>query len=150
MNNYNLAQINVAKALADMDSPVMEGFVARLDEINALADQAPGFVWRLQTEEGDATSLQVFDDPRMLVNMSVWATVEDLKHYVYKSVHVELIRDREAWFSKMSDAHQALWWVPAGHTPTVEEGKEKLESIRHNGPTESAFTMARPFPVPAS
>lgn len=133
-----------------MESATMAGFVTRLDEINALADKSPGFVWRLQTEEGDATSIQAFDDPNLIVNMSTWENIESLKHYVYKTAHVELIRDRDAWFSKIATVHQALWWVPAGHIPTVSEGKEKLASLQSNGPSQEAFTFAKPFPQPGT
>jgi len=128
-----------------MDSQKMKSFVDRLDEINALADGSPGFVWRLQTEEGDATSIQAFDNPNMLVNMSVWEDLDALKNFVYKSSHVELIRDRDAWFNKMITVHQVLWWVPAGHIPTVDEGKEKLNDLQNNGATKSAFTFATAF-----
>lgn len=149
MSQYHLAQINIAKAREAMDSETMKGFVNRLDEINALADKTPGFIWRLQTAEGDATSIQAYDDPSLIVNMSTWQDVDALKHYVYKSVHVELVRDRDAWFSKMLQAHQALWWVPAGHTPSVEEGKTKLQYLEENGPSEHAFTFAKPFTAPS-
>jgi len=143
---WHLAQLNIAQAVDDMASEVMAGFVARLDEINALADAAPGFIWRLQTEEGDATSIQAFDDPSLLANMSVWADLESLKSYVYKSAHVELIRDRDAWFSKLVSAHQVLWWVPAGEIPTVAEARARLEHLQEHGPSGSAFTFAKPFP----
>ena len=145
MNQYHLAQINIAQAREPMDSATMEGFVDRLDEINALADKSPGFVWRLQTEEGNATSIQAFDDPLLLVNMSVWETVEDLKHFVYKSLHVELIGDRDAWFAKMLNVHQVLWWIPSGHLPSLDEGKEKLDYLQNNGTSKTAFTFARSF-----
>ena len=149
MNNYQLAQINVALARDEMDSELMAGFVARLDEINAIADQAAGFVWRLQTEAGDSTAIRVFDDPLLLVNLSVWDDLASLQNFVYKTAHVELLRDRDAWFSKLRSAHQALWWVPRGHTPSVGEAKDKLEHIRRLGPTAQAFTFARSFPPPA-
>lgn len=149
MTTYHLAQINIAKAVDDMQSPAMHGFTSRLDEINALAEQSPGFIWRLQTEEGDATSIQVMDDPLVIVNMSVWQDVESLKHFVYKTIHVELIQDREAWFSKMADAHQALWWVPEGYQPSAEEGVERLQRLRLEGPSPRAFTMAKTMPKPA-
>lgn len=145
---YHLAQINIAKARDEMDSETMRGFVERLDEINALADQSEGFVWRLQTEAGDATTIQAFDDPLLLVNMSVWESVEALKHYVYKSAHVELIRDRDAWFFKMVEAHQVLWWIPAGHIPSVEEGKQRLALLNQQGVSPEAFTFAKPQDPP--
>ena len=149
MNHYRLAQINIAEAKAEMDTEVMAGFVARLENINALADSSPGFIWRLQSEDGDSTAIRVFDSALLLINISVWETLESLKNFVYKSAHVELIQDRDAWFDKFKSAHQALWWIPEEHIPTVEEGKERLEHIQLNGPTEYAFTFARPFPVTA-
>ena len=145
MNHYHLAQINIAKAQGSMDSEVMKGFVDRLDEINNLADKSPGFVWRLQTEDGDATSIQAFDDPSIIVNMSVWENIETLKNFVYKSLHVDLIRDRDAWFNKIINAHQVLWWIPVGHIPSVSEGKEKLELLELKGPSSEAFTFSEPF-----
>ena len=144
MSRYHLAQINIAKALDSMDSDVMKGFVDRLDEINDLADKSKGFIWRLQTEEGDATSIQAFDDPSLIVNMSVWENIDLLKKFVYRSMHVELIQDRDAWFNKIKNAHQVLWWIPVGHIPTVNEGKEKLELLQLNGPSKDAFTFSKP------
>jgi len=145
MNKHHLAQINIAQAKDGMESSTMQGFVNRLDEINALADQSPGFVWRLQTDDGDATSIQVYDNPLIIVNMSVWDNIASLKHFVYKTVHVELIKDRDAWFDKMPEMHQALWWVPAGHVPSVQEGQEKLKLLQEHGATKKAFTFARFF-----
>ncbi len=145
MNAFHLAQINIAQARDSMESGTMKGFVNRLDEINALADVSPGFVWRLQTEEGDATSIQAYEDPNLIVNMSVWEDIESLKHYVYKTAHVELIRDRDAWFSKIKTVHQTLWWIPKEHVPTVAEGKEKLAILQSHGPSQQAFTFAKPF-----
>ncbi len=141
---YQLAQINIAQAQDSMDSETMQGFVDRLDEINSIADNAPGFIWRLQSEEGDATSIRAFDNPLLLINMSVWKDIESLKAFVYKTFHVELIQDRDAWFGKMLQVHQALWWVPAGHIPTIEEGKQKLDYLQQHGPGETTFTFAKP------
>ena len=145
---YQLAQINIAQAKAEMDTETMSNFMARLDEINSIADNADGFVWRLQSEEGDSTSIRVFDDPLLLVNISVWDDIESLKNYVYKSLHVELIRDRDAWFNKLETMHQTLWWVPKGHIPTTQEAKEKLDIIRESGPSQEAFTFGRNFNKP--
>ena len=147
-STYQLAQINIAQAQDSLESTTMQGFVARLDEINTLADRSEGFVWRLQGEDGDYTSVQAYDDPRILVNMSVWRDIDTLKQFVYKSVHVELIRDRDAWFHKMPEMHQALWWVPEGHLPSVAEGKQKLEMLQAKGPSQAAFSFARSFPAP--
>jgi len=149
MSSYHLAQINIAKAKADMQSSIMEGFVKRLDEINLLADDSKGFVWRLQTDDGDATGIRILDDSKLIVNMSVWRDIESLKNYVYKSAHVELIRDRGAWFNKMIETQIALWWIPAGDIPSVKNGEEKLNYLEDNGPTDLAFTFARMFPQPS-
>jgi len=149
IDRYHLAQINVALAKAEMESAVMQGFVSRLEEINTLADSSPGFVWRLQDESGDATSILVFDEPLLLVNMSVWESLEALKNYVYQSLHVEVLRNRSAWFDAMKETHLALWWIPAGHIPTTVEAKKKLEHIRQHGPTAEAFTFGKPYPAPS-
>ena len=149
MNYFYLAQVNVALAKDNMESEVMKGFVSRLDEINALADRAEGFVWRLKDDGGSATAIRVFDDPLLLVNMTVWQSLEALRQYVYKSLHVELIRDRDRWFNKMHELHQALWWVSAGHIPSVQEAKQKLEHIREHGPSQDAFTFSKPHPAPS-
>ncbi len=148
MPAYHLAQINIAQAKDQMESDVMKGFVERLDEINALAEASPGFIWRLQDESGNASEIQVFDDPLLLINMSVWQDIDSLKHYVYRSAHVDLLRDRDAWFNKTVQAHQALWWVPAGHVPSEREGVERLQHLQQHGPTAMAFTFARPQSMP--
>ncbi|GAB1265372.1 DUF3291 domain-containing protein [Aurantivibrio infirmus] len=145
MSQYQLAQINIAQAKAEMDTKEMSGFVSRLEEINALADKSPGFVWRLQSDAGDSTAIRVFDNPLLLVNMSVWEDITSLKNYVYRSAHVELIQDRDAWFDKIAESHQVLWWIPRGHIPTPEEGKEKLAYLNENGPSKNAFIFAKPF-----
>ena len=144
---YHLAQINIAKARAEMNDPIMAGFVERLDEINKIADNAKGFVWRLQSEAGDSTAIRVFDDKLILVNISVWETLEDLKNYVYKSNHVELIRDRQAWFTSFLGAKQAIWWLPEGHIPSIEEAKAKLEYLEKHGPSPEAFVFGKNFPA---
>lgn len=145
MSKYQLAQINIAHGRAAITSETMKGFADRLDEINAIADQSPGFVWRLQTDEGDATTIQAFEDPLILVNISVWQDIDSLRAFVYKTDHVELLQDRDAWFTKTVAAHQALWWIPAGHIPSVDESKERLEHLQVKGSSEVAFTFARPF-----
>ncbi len=128
-----------------MDDPIMKRFVEWLDPINALADRSPGFVWRLQTAEGDATSIRVFDDEMMIINMSVWESVETLKNYVYYTAHVELLKERREWFEKMDKIHYALWWVPAGHRPTAEEGRERVEYLQAHGDSARAFTFSKTF-----
>jgi hypothetical protein len=145
---YHLAQVNTAKMNADLDDPIMSGFVQRLDEINALADGSKGFVWRFQTEAGNATYLRPFDDRRILFNMSVWETLEDLKDYVYTSKHIELLKSKATWFKKLGEPHLALWWIPKGHIPSVEEALEKLRFVKAKGPSPEAFTFAISYPKP--
>jgi len=145
---HHLAQLNIGVARAEMDDPIMHGFVSRLEEINALADNAPGFVWRLQSDEGDATSLRYFENDLMIVNMSVWESVEALKDYTYKSLHVELLKERKKWFEVFGKPHMVMWWVPAGHIPTIEEAMERLEHITTHGPSAEAFNFGKPFPAP--
>jgi hypothetical protein len=147
MADYHLAQVNIGIIRGPIDGPSMAGFVARLDEINAVADAAPGFVWRLQTEEGNATSLHVFDNEYMLINMSVWESVEALYEYVYRSSHAELIKGRKDWFEPMDTPIMTLWWIPAGHIPTPEEAKQRLTHLEQHGPTPLAFTFKQPFTV---
>lgn len=144
---YHLAEINIATMLAPMDSEIMAGFVARLDEINALADAAPGFVWRLQSEDGDAMSIRVYDNEFIIVNMSVWESIDALYEYAYKSDHVEVFRQRRDWFEKMSTPILAMWWIPTGTFPTPEDGKAKLEYMEKHGVTPLAFTFKQQFTV---
>ena len=148
--NYHIAQINIAQMRGLLESPVMEGFVARLDEINALADRSPGFVWRLETEEGDATSIQAFDDPLMLVNMSVWDGIEALHAFIYRSTHLQLLQGKRSWFKKPVKPHLALWWIAAWHEPSVVEAKARLELLQNQGPGPDAFTFSQRYPVPST
>ena len=141
MRQFHLAQVNIARMKAPLESPLLADFVSRLAEINALADQAEGFVWRLQTPEGDATYLRPYDDDMILVNLSVWETVDALKQYVYRTAHAELLRDRRKWFEHFAGAYVALWWVPAGHKPGVDEAKKRLAHLEEHGPSQFAFTF---------
>jgi hypothetical protein len=145
---HHLAQLNVALMRAPIDDPLIAGFVAQLDHINAVAERSPGFVWRLKTEDGDATAIRAFDDPMIIVNMTVWDSVESLHAYVYRSDHVGLMRDRKKWFERMADAHMGLWWIPAGHIPGLDEAKARLEHLRAHGPSPFAFTFRECFPRP--
>jgi Domain of unknown function (DUF3291) len=146
--NFHLAQINIGRLVAPLDDPKIAGFVAQLDPINALADAAPGFVWRLQSASGNATELAYNDDPFVIVNMSVWTSVEALRNYVYTSRHIEAFRDRAKWFEKMDKPHYCLWWIPAGHIPGVSEGRERLEHYQQHGPTPYSFWFSKLFPAP--
>ncbi len=147
-SKYHLAQVNIARMLAPLDDPIMAEFVASLSRINALADNSPGFVWRFQTEEGDATQLRPYDDNQIIVNFSVWETMEDLKNYVYKSAHAEVMRRRQQWFEKFTGMYMVLWWVEAGHLPTVLEAKARLDYLDKYGVSEQAFTFKQPYPAP--
>lgn len=148
MQQFHLAQVNVGKILAPLEDPIMDGFRTRLDPINALADRSPGFVWRLQTEEGNAMDVRAFDDDLMAINLSVWADLDALKQFVYRTEHVELLRARKQWFLPSDGPILALWWVRAGHIPNVEEALERLDHLRDHGPTPHAFSFRSPFPAP--
>jgi hypothetical protein len=147
MTACELAQLNIAVMKEPLESPRMADFVANLDRINALAENSPGFVWRLQTEEGDATAVRPLGDDT-LVNLSIWRDVESLNRYVYGSAHVEIMRRRREWFERMREAYVVLWWVPKGHRPGVSEAIAKLELLRAQGPTQDAFTFRHAFPSP--
>lgn len=149
-SEFHLAQANIGRMRGPIDSPVMAGFVAQLDYINSVADRSPGFVWRLQTDEGDATAVEVFDDDTLLFNMSVWESIEDLHDYVYRSDHRVPLRDRKQWFERFDKPFIVLWWVPEGHIPTVREAEQKFESLWSRGPSPEAFTFKSSFPPPGS
>ncbi len=148
MPEYQLAQLNIARMKADIDSPLMQGFVDQLDVVNAIADNSPGFVWRLQTEDGDATDIDAFDDSLLLVNMSVWESVEDLKTFVYETFHVEILKRKKEWFNKFEGVFQVLWWIPAGTEPTMEEAKQRLAYLQKHGASDHAFNFQKSFPAP--
>ena len=148
MSAWHIAQLNVGRTVAPPGSPELADFMAALDRINALAESSPGFVWRLQSDSGNATDILVSDDPQSLVNMSVWSSVESLFDYVYRSAHTDVMKRRREWFEKPTEAYQVLWWIPAGHIPSVEEALERLAHLRREGPTLHAFTFSRRYPPP--
>lgn len=147
---FRLAQVNIARARYPLDDPRIADFMSQLDEINALADQASGFVWRLQDDSGNATNFQPYDDPRMLINLSVWESVDALFEFVYKTAHAEVMRRRYEWFEKPQSAHMALWWTPGDERPTTLDGTTRILHLSQHGPTASAFTFKERFPAPAS
>jgi len=147
MATHHLAQVNIARALAPLDSPTMAGFLVRIAELNVLAEGSPGFVWRFQDGSGAATYTRPFDDDRIVFNMSVWETIEHLHAYAYKSVHAEVFRSRKEWFARLESSAVALWWIPAGHVPTVEDGLARLAHLDQHGPTPKAFTFKTRFPA---
>ena len=154
--DYVVAQVNIGRLVAPLDSPQLADFVAELDPVNAVADGAPGFVWRLQTEDGNSTALRVFEhdaegaDGGILINMSVWETVEFLAAYVYGPEHLAVLRRRREWFERLRDAYTALWWVPRGHVPAITEAEDRVKHLRAHGPTPHAFTFKVHFPPPGS
>ena len=148
MTHWHIAQLNVGRTLAPTDSPQLEEFMAALDRINAQADATPGFVWRLQSDSGNATDIQVSPDPYFLVNLSVWSSLEALFEFVYRSAHTQVMVRRRQWFERPTQAYQVLWWVPAGHLPSVAEALERLEQLRADGPTPRAFTFSQRYPMP--
>ena len=151
MRRFHLAQVNIGRFRAPIDDPIMDGFRTQLDPINALADQSPGFVWRLQTEDGNATAIRPYpDDNLMAINMSVWESLEALQRFVYKSHHVDSLRARKQWFEPIEGPILALWWVPVGHMPTIAEARERLAHLKEHGPTAYAFTFRATFPAPDS
>jgi hypothetical protein len=141
----HLAQMNVATALHDLDDPHMADFMMRLDDVNALAESSPGFVWRLQSDSGNATDIQVTGNPRLIVNMSVWESVEALFDFAYRSDHRDVMVKRRSWFKKPDGPYQVLWWVEPHRLPTLEDGLERLEILRTQGPTPRAFTFKSVF-----
>ena len=147
---YQLAEVNIARMLAPLDTPLMAEFVAQLDAINALADASPGFVWRLQTSDGNATALRPYEDDLILVNLSVWADLPALSTFVYKSRHRQVLQQRSQWFERLNEFYMALWWVPSGHLPTVEEAKERLDYLRTHGESPYAFSFKKPFEAAAA
>ncbi len=145
--NFHLAQLNIGRILAPLDSPAMADFTGNLDRINALAESSPGFIWRLKDDANNATSIPIYDDNRIIVNMSVWNSFDELYAYVYKSMHTEFLKRRREWFEKMGELYHVLWHVPAGHLPDVAEARERLEHLRMHGETPHAFSFKKTFSV---
>lgn len=150
---YELAQVNVGRLAAPLDDPRLSAFVKALDPVNAVADTAPGFVWRLQTEDGNATAIQAFtwdagSSSGVIVNMSVWTDVEHLGAFVYGELHREILRRRREFFEPMKEAFTACWWVPVGERPTTDDAEDRIRHLRAHGPTPRAFTLREHYPPP--
>lgn len=144
---YHIAQLNIARLRAPLDDPLMAQFVERLEPVNRLADESPGFVWRLQTDEGNSTAIRPFDDQSILTNMSVWESIEALRAFVLHPNHTRVMRESSKWFTPLDGPHLVLWWLRAGDIPTLDEGRERLERVAASGPMPEAFTFARTFPA---
>jgi heme-degrading monooxygenase HmoA len=149
MAGFHLAQVNIGRPLEPLHSARLRGFVEMLEPINAVADAAPGFVWRLQTEDGDATAIRPFEDDQMIINMSVWATLEDFAAFVFGPQHLAVMRQRKQWFETMR-VYTCAWWVPVGTRPTPADAIARLDLLARLGPTADAFTVQKPFPAPDS
>ncbi|NBM17775.1 DUF3291 domain-containing protein [Streptomyces sp. GC420] len=147
---HELAQVNIARLKAPLDSPQLKDFVEGLDPVNAAADTSDGFVWRLQNDSGNATDIPFFGDEWLIVNMSVWRDTNALTAFMYQGLHRELMARRREWFERLSEAFTTLWWVPAGVRPTVADAEERLLHLRANGPTPHAFTLRTSFPPPSA
>lgn len=145
--NFHLAQVNIGRILGPMDSEVMTDFAANIDFINGLAEGSDGFVWRLKEENNNATDIKMYDDEFLIVNMSVWKDADTLFEFTYRTMHAEILKRRKEWFSKLGQMHYALWYVPAGHEPTVAEARERLEHLQQNGDTPYAFGFKKKFSV---
>ncbi len=142
-DGHHLAELNIATALDDLMSPRLAEFMDALARVNALAERSEGFVWRLKDETGvDATSIRAGEDPRLIVNLSVWETPEALKRFVWRTVHSRFVARREAWFETPAEPTLVMWWTPKGAVPTVDEAMARLETLRAEGPTDRAFGWA--------
>jgi hypothetical protein len=145
MTDNHIAQVNIAPMLAPLDDPIMADFVANLDPINALADAAPGFVWRLKSDEGNATAIRVFENDMIIINMSVWESIDALYQYTYFTDHAGIFRRRAEWFTRLGKPSFALWHIPAGSEPTAQDARARLEFLQAHGPTPYAFTFKQRF-----
>lgn len=143
--NMHLAQVNIARMRVPMGSPIMKDFEDNLDGINALAEAAPGFVWRFKEDNNNATSVTVFDDDYLLVNMSLWEDIEALFDFVYQSHHLEIFKRKKEWFTHMAESHMVLWYIEEGAFPSLESGMERLLYLREHGETPYAFTFKKRF-----
>ena len=147
MPNYHLAQLNIATALDSMESELMKDFVDNLERINVLGEDSPGFVWRLKDDTGNATSIPVYDDPKVIANLTVWEDPESLKNFIFKTDHANFLKRKKEWFVASREATYVLWWITAGHLPDLEEAKAKLEYLRAHGETAQAFSFKKLFPA---
>lgn len=146
--SWNLAELNIAKMMFEPDSHEMQDFNDALDTVNALAEASPGFVWRLISDDENPGDDIVFDDPSWLVNLSLWENLDALTDFIRSDLHLSIMRRRREWFEPLGEATMVLWWVPAGHLPTVAEAQARLEALRKNGPSHHAFGFSQPFPAP--
>jgi len=139
MESFHIAELNIARAQYDLDDPRMADFMNNLDRVNALAERSPGFVWRLQSDSGNATDITVMNDPRIVANLSVWETLDALEHFVFNTVHKKIYDRRGEWFPKMREASFVMWKIAPGCVPTLDEALARLEKLRREGPGKDVF-----------
>lgn len=143
---FQLAELNIARAHYANDDPRFQDFLDLIEPVNAAAERMPGYVWRLTDDDGvGSMGVQAFDDPRLLVNLSVWEDIESLRDFVYNTVHTKVMARRKTWFDVMESQHLVLWWVKAGHEPSVEEAKARLDLFNREGPSPEAFSFQQAF-----
>ena len=149
MAKYQLAQINIGRIKgAGIDDPIMKEFVDNLDAINRLAETSAGFIWRLKSDDNNATSFNPYNDEQVIINISVWENIESLENYVFKTLHADFLRRRKEWFQKFGKVTTAMWWIREGEFPSVEEAVDKLARLQQEGPTSSIFDFKSKFPPP--
>lgn len=149
MKKFYIAEINIAKMKGvDINDPVMIEFVENLDSVNQIAETSEGFVWRLKDENNNATSLNPYDDEKIIINVSVWESIELLENFMYRTFHAEFLKRRKEWFNAFGTAHTAMWWIPQGHTPTMKEAVDKLAHLQKFGPSIDSFDFRNKFPAP--
>ena len=155
---FHLAEFNVSRLLAPLDSPQLREFVAFLGPVNAFAEQSPGFVWRLTAPDGQSSSYlpSPFTDPMMITNLTVWTDIDALRGFTFQTVHKYFLQSRRSWFERLASRGLVLWWLPAGHDPTLDEAMARLNLLEELGPTKEAFTFqdafdsaGNPLPKPA-
>lgn len=151
MTKYHIAEINIARMKGvNINDPMMKEFVDNLNIVNQIAEKSNGFVWRLKDENNNATSINPYNDEQVIINVSVWENIETLEEFMYRTFHSEFLKRRKEWFSNFGKAHTAMWWVPEGHIPSLEEAVEKLDYLQKNGATINSFDFRNKFPPPLS
>ena len=149
MTEYQIAEINVARMQGiNINDPIMKEFVDNLDKVNALAESSQGFVWRLKDESNNATNLNPYNDEQVIINISVWQSIETLENFIYKTFHTEFLKRRKEWFQSYGKAYTAMWWIPKGQFPAIPEAIEKLAWYQKNGPSELVFDFRNKYLAP--
>ncbi|WP_264566405.1 DUF3291 domain-containing protein [Flavobacterium sp. N3904] len=149
MAEYQLAEINIARMKGvNIHDPIMKEFVDNLDKVNEIAEKSDGFVWRLKDEENNATNLNPYNDEQIIVNYSIWESIETLEHYMYKTFHSEFLKRRKEWFQTFGQVSTAMWWIKKREIPDLAEAMEKLDYLQKNGASEIVFNFKQKYPKP--